>query len=134
MCLRRLLEAADVLLVRGPMVELALGSLSLVHSLLQALQWTYMEDEHDVPNDSELLYTNFGRQAKHRRTPLVQKFKQYETTMNMSLIYMCGLLRLITGPDEFRRLHSSTPLTRVAGFDPFRVLAFTLVGHVVLQR
>ena len=35
----------------------------------EALQWTYeYGDPDDLPNDPELLYTNFGRAAKHRET------------------------------------------------------------------
>ena len=121
-----------MLLVRGPMVEVASENSSSVHHVLQALQWTYLEDEVGVQNDPELLYTNFGRQAKHRRTPLVQKFSNYwASSLNVSAMHMRGPLRLITGPDGFRRLHSSTPSTRVPRFDPFRTLPATLVGQLL---
>ena len=61
----------------------------------EALQWTYVNDEHGPANDPNLLFVNFGEQAAHRQT-------------------------LLRNADEFRQIHGSSPLTKITGFCPWR--------------
>ena len=90
-------------------------------------------DPDGMPNASELLYTNFHPQAAHRSTPLgitagcihsedlkPVKSVNLETLTPMNPKHSSLSLRLISGADEFRRIHGSSPMTLVPGFTPYR--------------
>ena len=100
---------------------------------LQALQWIYEDEDPDgLPNDPELLYTNFGSQAKHRETKLADSFG---TSRRLSCFLLfpsfCPCvsvwkvkLRLISGPEEYIAIYGPSPITMVTGFDPWSGWAF----------
>ena len=84
-----------------------------------------MHGDAEAPNDAELLYTSFGRSAKHRET--LHGSSRY---FSDSCITICSLIRLeirlISDAAAFTELHGETPLTGIVGWSPWRLLSCTL--------
>ncbi|CAE7248892.1 unnamed protein product [Symbiodinium sp. CCMP2592] len=82
--------------------KLALGlnrfyNKKLTCHLCSALQWVNAAAKPGEPNNVELLYSCFGHHAQHRST-------------------------LITTNEDFVEVHGESPLTRIDGFGPCRIL------------